>query len=65
MKPNKDVAKEKQGEPSETNNETQTEADEGEPRRTNETFNGGGGDGGEPQASCGYGGSSEHVTGGS
>ena len=39
MKPNKDAAKEKQGEPSETNNETQTEADEGEPRRTNETHN--------------------------
>ena len=37
MKPNKDAAKEKQGEPSETDNETQTEADEGELKRTNET----------------------------
>jgi hypothetical protein len=32
MKPNKDAAKEKQGEPSETDNETQTEADEREPQ---------------------------------
>jgi len=33
MKPNKDAAKEKQGEPSETDNETQTEADEENPKR--------------------------------
>ena len=39
MKPNKDVAKEKQGEQMKPNNETQTEAEEGEPRRTNETHN--------------------------
>jgi len=51
----------KRGEPR-RNEEKQTDL---KPLSFSETRNGGGGDGGEPQASCGYGGSSEHVTCGS
>ena len=61
MKPKLRRTTENQGE-RKRNDEKQTDM---KPLFLSETRNGGGGDDGEPQASCGYGGSSEHVTGGS